>query len=557
MIEIDSHDVSEATRSNEIEDYSIIIDEKVLETFLKPTMNEIESTKDEKIILKEEEVQESDTSKKLDLYEHEIVKEELLVQVQADKIEENNEIFKETEMLEMENNSPLKEPVPIPRKMIQTIDEPLEVNIKEKEVIQPSTDTWEPQTIVHNNQILVVTPPPTYPPPTLPNSYLSDDSEESVSTDEYDDKNPPQPPKRYRIYVVNSDSADTTKVKPILKTRAPAKRVSFDNASPDIFVRTPDLPSYVENEIETGNEKSPLMPNLVNEMSPRIRSVAFEAFEDDKEQETKIEKQKEDETIFKFRAEEKQDEGSSKVPCENVSTEENMPNKSKEPLLLEKEDKKIETTKDIEVTSSPKIPEYDGEKKPIDKTLVLDLQMKDFTQTTDAENLQSPLDEKIAYFKLLAEKLNTSPVRSPDRQFAELLSPEPNIIKKGFNEDDLKEKSVEDDQKDSVNQVKPVDRIKITETTNDDIRRKPQTNPQRPTSLLLNNATTSNRAKPLKRQLSEPAVTPRDALLDEIRSFKDKQQLRKRDFVRKSDTNVCVKTPESEQFKVDVEESFI
>ncbi|XP_063710087.1 muscle M-line assembly protein unc-89-like [Culicoides brevitarsis] len=424
-----------------------------------------------------------------------------------------------------EDLSPTKEPVPTPRKMTKISDESLhlEINVQEKEVIQSSSDSWEPQTVVHNNQVLVMTPPPSYPPPMLPNSYLSDDSDTSVSSNEYDEQNPPKPPKRYRIYVVNNSDSETTKVKPILKQRPPPKRVSFDNAEPDVFLRSPDVPDW-KDVTENETLGSPLMPNVLSDFSPRIRSHAFEEFEEEK-QEEKVEK----ETL---------DEQKSEETVKNVKEiEENNEKTSKTEEIFE-EKQEIEHPKESKVTKEApeeaKIPEKSTEK-------VLDI-----TQLEPVNDIQSPLEEKVAYFKTLAEKINESPVKTTENQPENLKTPEFPSQEK-ISTQKIPEKA---NDKPKIIEVKekPVEKIETYAEVVIQARQKSEPAIPRPTSLFLNDAkkalTSTNARKLPKRQLSEPALSPRDALMAQIRSFGENQKL---------------KSPEKEhsKVKIDVEDTLI
>lgn len=534
MIKNENQVVSKTNRSVAIEDESIILEQKYLEALLK--VSETESVELEKVVvLNDGKIEES--------HEHKLEKNEVVVMEEVNTKQEIIENPQETK----DNDPPSKEPVPTPRKMVKIIDDNLEINIKDKEVVQPSIDTWEPQTIVYNDQVLVMTPPPTYPPPMLPNSYLSDDSEESVSSEEYDEKNPPKPPKRYRIYVVNSDGGDNTKVKPILKTRPPVKRVSFDNASPDIHLMTPDIPSSVDRT-DTESLTSPLMPNLLNDVSPKVRSVGFDTVMDRKEDVSET-KSKDDE-VDNLAKEEIVEKGEPDERLANIRIEQDdsdMASNGSKELNLEKKQEETEaplmTTKCTQDTS-------EEDQKKLIETPTANLLNLDDTAPDNILDIQSPLEEKVAYFKSLAEKLNDSPVKSLDREFAELLSPEPTIIGKGLNGDE--KNKVSDEQTLHESQAKPVMPIITTENIAE-----PQTIP-RPTSLLLKDPKmpNTNKNKIPRRQISEPALSPRDALLAEIRSFAEKKKLGKRESAPGSTTG-SLQTSESEKIKIDIEEALI
>uniref|UniRef100_A0A336L7V3 CSON004621 protein n=1 Tax=Culicoides sonorensis TaxID=179676 RepID=A0A336L7V3_CULSO len=406
---------------------------------------------------------------------------------------------------------PTKKPVTTPRKFVKIIDtkpeKPDEINIEEKQVKLNPIETWEPQTIIHNDQILVMTPPPNYPPPMLPNSYLSDDSDESVTSEEYDENHPPKPPKRYRIYVVNSDNGEN-KVKPILKNRPPLKKVAFDSASPDVFLRSPDSIDSADTPDREGL-LSPLMPNMmINDLSPKIRSTPNEMLNDAEKSTENTLIQIEDETPNEVKSPNKL----TKIPLD--------------PILFEKT---ISSLND-----SLLIP-TEIQQEPVDEKIL---------------DIQSPLDEKIAMFKALAEKLHESPVKSPDTEFEKLLGTETiEHDKPSMNLDINVPQNSNSDEKSEISDEKTVKNEKIP----------PQPVP-RPTSLFFNSLNDTNNEKPkvksTRRQLSEPVLSPRDALMAEIKNFGQHKKLVKRETPIESEPQ-SNEVPKKKIIEVDIEEALI
>lgn len=380
----------------------------------------------------------------------------------------------EDENIEITVDSKESIPKPKPRQIkIVNQDNTLETVPNEPESM--AKDNWEPQTIVHNNQVLVMTPPPKYAPPTLPNSFLSDE-EEDETDEERNETDPPKPPPRVRIYVINSDE-EQKNIKSILKTRIPSKNVSFDHGVPDLIPRTPDTPTsidMIDGEISDNVKEDPpvlLVPSLSElqleaDLVPN-ESVKYHDAKDllDDENFSPISDILQPQVVTKPRMDSRSDsiDEEDLIDCKIKEIQELLHNA---------------TSEDVQNSIS----------QPF---LLLDSEENDIHE----DPIKSPLDEKIEIFKNLTEKMNLS------SSF---------LINLPHDDQHSDEKLLKDTLQSSAKNKVLNRNYEISRAMSED-------------------STQKSKSKYAIRQMSAPVRSPKDALMAEIRAFGEKRKLNKKE----------------------------